>query len=210
MNYKFVLFLLLLPGFCLAQHLPANNACYTSVRNLIKQSSAASCAFEKVAPLNINNKGLQQGEAYFYKKREKNSIHYISQTYVAIQHQDTLYLNCEKLSIGSGFARVLSQGKYYVVLAATPQKKANDLDLKYEDATGIFEPKSDAVNVRQFMMYAVDAKTFKKTALTFAGMIQLTSAYPDLQLQFVKDAYNDQWSVILGYVQLLELLEQKK
>jgi len=187
----------------------ATDACYSSFKKLQKKTSSSNCTFEKATPINANNKGIIQGETYFYKRNDKNSLNYASQAYVGIVHQDSLYLNCDKLGIGTGFAKVLSQGKYYIILAAIPQKKSYDLDLTYVTETGTFEPKKDAINIRQFMMYAIDAQTFKKTALTFAGMLKLTAEFPELQLKYVKDPYNDQWSTTLEYIQQLEVLEQQ-
>lgn len=192
-----ILFLMIL-----ANNVWAQDSCYAyaSIKNFIKSKNAKRCNWSYIQPSNNNQFLHQDNEYYFYTPHDIRSLAYNVKTYFIIRYQDAWFVNTERLGIGKGFAKVLTSGKYWVIKAAAPQHNFQDLALKYNDATGRFEQSQDKTNIRKFMYYALDSGTMEKTALTFAGMLKLLSPYEALQIQFVKDKYNDNPLVIIEYI----------
>lgn len=201
MLYRFWL-ILMLAGLrqCAVQ---AQDSCYafTSIKNYTRHNINKTCNWEYVQPLNNNHFAYQENEFYFFEPFDKRSLQYILRTYLLIYRQQTWYINTERLGIGRGFARVHTTGRYWVIKASIPQVNQDNLSLKYNGTTGKFEQLTDVSNTRKMMYYAVHSGTMETTALTFAGMLKLLNPYETLQLQFVKDKYNDDPIVIISYIE---------
>jgi hypothetical protein len=177
---------------------------YTSLKNLKQDKAMFIPALQKVVPKNNMHFSKEVNESYFFIKNQPHSIYKISTQYVAIIHDDTLYLNMDRLRLGEGFAKILTQGKYWVVQAANIIYHSDEqerTDLIYESSSGTYKPTDHNGLSRKYMYYAIDSKTFDKIPLTFAGMIKILSFNEPLQIQFVKDKYNDDPYVMMQYVQ---------
>ncbi len=202
MRYCFILLLL----FCVNPYLvwsqTNDDSCvaYTSIRNIKKQVAETSCHFALVSPNNNVHFSKHENEYYIYKPYDKRSLSYYLTKYVVVFTKGHWYVNMERLGIGQGFSKVLTQGEYWVVLSAMGNHEPEEPELKYDEQTGLFTPVGIQPQVRKYMYYALDSKTLEKTPLTFAGMLKLLSKYETLQLQFVKDKYNDDPYVIIQYV----------
>lgn len=187
---------------------------FTSWRNVQHNKYQEATDFDMVQPVNNVHFSQQENEIYFFKKYNKRSLPFILKSYNMIAFKDDIYLNAERLGIGFGFNKLLTDGRYWVVMSAKPQHATGNLDIKYDDSTGMFIPDSTSINIRHYMYYAIDTKNMETTALTFAGMLKILSQYPSLQMQFVKDKYNDEPSRIIAYVQELNryinYFEQRK
>lgn len=157
----------------------------------------------KVQAISKDHKVYHHNEYYFYKKNDKRSLAYIQKTAAYILYDDTMYVNSSRLGLGVGFNKVWTSGQFWAIQTANPVQDNEHFDIKYNNQTGHFEADTSKKVVRQYMYYALDTKSFQLTALTFAGMLKILNAYPNLQLQFVKDKYNDDPFVILAYVQEL-------
>lgn len=200
MSYRFWLILILaglLPGAVTAQ-----DSCYafTSIKNYTKHNINKTCNWEYIQPLNNNHFAYQENEFYFFEPYDKRSLQYILRTYLLIHWQQGWYINTERLGIGRGFAKVQTSGRYWVIKASIPQVNQENLSLKYNETDGRFEQLTDVPNIRKSMYYAVHSGSLETTPLTFAGMLKLLNPYETLQLQFVKDKYNDDPFVIIAYI----------
>ena len=176
---------------------------FTSFRNLKLNKYQWCKEVAKVQPINNLHFSSQENECYFFIPHNKRSISYYLKMYVCLDYQDAIYLNASRIGLGIGFNKVLTKGKYWVVLAVNPQHNSESLDLKFDNTTGFFMPDSSAVNSRHYMYYAIDTSNMSNTPLTFAGMLKILSPFPSLQRQFVADKYNDEPMILLAYVQEL-------
>gem|GEM_PF-1322749 len=200
MLYRFWLILMLAAMHpCAVQ---AQDSCYafTSIKNYTRHNINKICNWEYVQPLNNNHFADQENEFYFFEPFDKRSLQYILKTYLLIYQQQAWYINTERLGIGRGFARVQTSGRYWVIKASTPQVNQENLALKYNESDGKFEQLTNVPNIRKIMYYAVNSVTLETTPLTFAGMLKLLNPYETLQMEFVKDKYNDDPYVIISYI----------
>lgn len=203
----YIIISLLLPMVVAAQENLPKEGCYKNLRELRDNKPSDKLELNMVKPENSNNH-----EYYFYSNNNLNTSNGILKKYTAISISGNLYINCERLAVGSGFALVLDYGKYILFQATIVQitgDNATNISVKKDTLTGQYTSYNNNPNGRHHLMYALEVATGKKTPLTFGGMLQILSPYPDLQLEYVRATEMDENETIINFVKKVNKIAEE-
>ncbi len=212
-HFFFYIICLFLPILSIAQTNVPKAGCYKNLRELRDNNPSEKYELNIVKPENSNLNNTYNSEYYFYQNNNLNTSNGILKKYTAISTEGNLYINCERLAIGSGFALVLDYGKYILFQATIVQATGNNatnISVKKDTLTGTYTSLNGNPNGRHQLMYVLELATGKKTALTFGGMLQILAPYPDLQLEYVRSTDMDETETIINLIKKVNESAEEK